>query len=124
MATTAGTSATEVRVEIDTHLDDSDISDILDRVEREIDRAYEADPGFEDTQHRVDFEAALAALRVAEGRDRRGEEVASGRATTSYEASEIANLRKRVRRADPGDEFGHAGSIRRNDDRHISSTNS
>lgn len=122
MPTNAGTSATEVRVEIDTHLDDSDISDILDRVEREIDRAYGSNPGFADNQHRVDFEAALAALRIAEGRDRRADEATSGRATTSYEAQEIKQLRKRVRRDDPGDEFGFAGGLRVDDGRTITTS--
>jgi DNA/RNA-binding domain of Phe-tRNA-synthetase-like protein len=114
-------SADDVYVEIDTHLDDSDITDLLQRLEREWQREYDPEI-FEDSQHIQDFEAVLAALRIVEGRDRRAEEATSGRSSTTYEASEIANLRKRVRRADPGDEFGHAGSIRRNDDRHISST--
>jgi hypothetical protein len=58
MATAAGTSPTEVKVEIDTGLSDADINSVLDRVERDIDREY-ANPGFADTQHRVDFEAVL-----------------------------------------------------------------
>ena len=117
MPTTAGTTPTEVRVEIDTQLSDSNITDILDRVEREIGRAYDA-PGFDDTQHRVDFEAVLAALRIAEGRDRRAEETATGRSSITYETAAVAALRNRVRRADPGGEFGHPSSIRR-DDPHV-----
>lgn len=124
MTTTAGTSATEVRVEIDTSLADSDISDILDVVEREIDREYGSTPGFDSTQHRIDFEAALAALRIAEGRDRRAESAQSGRTSTTYEAAEIDALRKRVRRNDPGSAFGTAGSIIRRDDRHTTTTDS
>lgn len=124
MATNAGTSPTEVRVEIDTHLEDSDISDVLDRVEREINRAYESGSGpFQDNQHRIDFEAALAALRIAEGRDRRAEEATSGRSATTYEESEVAQLRKRVRRDDPGSAFGFAGHIRRDNNRHTTTTN-
>lgn len=123
-------SASDVRVEIDTHLDDSDIEGadgdggLLARIAREIDRAYDDDLEvvFADVQHRQDFEAVLTALRIAEGKDRRGESVQSGRTSTTYEASEIENLRKRVRRADPGDEFGHAGSVVRDTDRHVSTT--
>jgi hypothetical protein len=123
MATNAGTTPADVHVEIDTHLDDPDISTLLDRVEREIDREYGPNPGFSSTQHRQDFEAALGALRIAEGRDRRAEEASSGGSSTSYEADEIAQLRKRVRRGDPGNAFGYAGSIRRDDNRHTTTTN-
>lgn len=122
-------SAADVRAEIDTYLDDSDIEGpdgnggLLARVAREIDRAYDGtDITFEDTQHRQDFEAVLTALRIAEGRDRRGESVSSGRSSTDYETDEIDNLRKRVRRDDPGEEFGRSGRVVRDDGRHISTT--
>jgi len=122
MTTTAGTTTTDVRREIDTRLDDPEITELLGRVEREIDRAYPNNPDFSSTDHRQDFEAALAALRIAEGRDRRASETTSGRSSTDYETDEIAQLRKRVRRDDPGDEFGHAGMVRRDDDRHITTS--
>jgi len=121
MPTDAGTDTDAVRAEIDTTLDDPDIETILGRVEREIDRAYD-EPGFQDTQHRQDFEAVLAALRLAEGQDRRAESVQSGRSRRTYEVSEINELRKRVRRDDPGDEFGHSGTIRQDSGRHVTST--
>jgi len=125
MATSAGTEPSDVEVEIDTVLDDSKISSLLDRVEREIDRQYdEADIKFDDTQHRVDFEATLTALRIAEGLDRRAESEQSGRTSTTYETDEIDNLRKRVRRLDPGDEFGRSGKVVRDEGRHISTTGS
>lgn len=120
MATSAGTDATAVRVEIDTVLDDPDISDLLDRVEREIDRAYDS-PGFDNSQHRQDFEAALAALRIAEGRDRRADQAQTGRTSTTYEAAEIDQLRKRVRRDDPGDAFGRPGGVIRDSARYVTS---
>jgi hypothetical protein len=122
MVTTAGTTPTDVRVEIDTILDDPEIGDLLDRVEREVDRTYSGSSPFSSTQHRVDFEAALAALRIAEGRDRRGEETQSGRSSVTYEASEVAGLRKRVRRRDPGSEFGRAGMVARDSARHVTQT--
>jgi len=121
MPTTAGTSPDDVRVEIETGLKDGAISNILTRVDREIDRAYST-PDFQNSQHRQDFEAALAALRIAEGRDRRASEASTGGVRTDYEAAEIDQLRKRVRRDDPGDEFGHAGTISRDSGRNISTT--
>lgn len=124
MATSAGTSPTEVRVETDTILNDTEINAILDRLERDIDRKYDGSSSvtFDDTQHRQDFEATLAALRIAEGRDRRAESVQSGRSSTEYETSEIDNLRQRVRRLDPGDAFGRPSTVIRDTDRHISSS--
>jgi hypothetical protein len=114
-------SIDDVRVEIDTTLSDGDISDVLDRVARDIDREYDA-PGFDDTQHRQDFEAVLAALRIASGRDRRAEEVTSGRTSQTYETSEVKELRNRVRRLDPGDVFGRPSSTIRDSGRHVSTT--
>ena len=132
MATDAGTTAADVRVEINTVLSDTDIegtendpddTGILGRVEREITREY-GDTGvtFVDDQHRQDLEAALAALRIAEGRDRRGESVSSGRSSTEYETTEIRNLRKRVRRADPGEAFGRSSRVTRDTNRHVVTT--
>lgn len=128
MATSAGTTADNVRNETNTQLTDVEIEGdasnegVLDLVEREIDRAYPSSPGFSNTQHRVDFEAALAALRIAEGLDRRGLSVGSGRTSTEYETQEVANLRKRVRRRDPGSEFGHSGHVVVDDGRHTTTT--
>lgn len=126
MATTAGTTPADVHVEIDTQLEDSDINDMLDLVERDIDREYGSNPGFDDDQHRKDFEAALAALRIAEGnapdaQDRTAEKVSTGRTSRTYEASTVATLRQRVRRRDPGSAFGHGALVRRDTDRHVTS---
>lgn len=131
MPTSAGTEPNDVRVEIDTDLTDSEIYDtsgdddgVLNRVEREIDRAYNnTSVTFQSTQHRQDFEAALAALRIAEGRDRRAENVSSGSSSVTYETREVENLRKRVRRDDPGSQFGRSATVVRDDGRHVSTTN-
>jgi len=120
MPTDVGTDPDNVRVEIDTVLDAPEITKVLDRVERDVNREYTT-PGFDDDQHRQDFEAALAALRIAEGRDRRAESVSSGRSETEYETDAVDGLRKRVRRLDPGDAFGRAANIVR-DDRHTTTT--
>ena len=110
----------DVRVEIDTNLDDPQIAALLQRIEREWQREYQA-TAFEDDQHVADFEAALTALRIVEGRDRRAETVQSGRTSTTYEASEIKAIQKRVRRLDPGDSFGHSATLQRDTDRHVTS---
>ena len=124
MATSAGTEPADVKVETDTVLKNTKISSLLERIEREIDRAYDDDPSvtFDDTQHRVDFEATLTALRIAEGLDRRAESVTSGRSSRTFDTAEIDNLRQRVRSLDPGDEFGQPSSVIWDSDRHISSS--
>jgi hypothetical protein len=115
-----GATPIDVRIEIDTDLDDPQIAALLRRIKREWQREYRATV-FEDDQHVADFEAALTALRIAEGRDRRAETVQSGRTSTTYEASEIKALQKRVRRLDPGDTFGHSATLRRDMDRYVTS---
>jgi hypothetical protein len=111
----------DVREEVDTVLEDAEISALLDRVEREWQREYDATE-FIDTTHIADFEALLTALRIAEGRDRRAESEQSGRTSTTYEISAVDALRKRVRRADPGTEFGHPGGLVRDTDRYVNAT--
>jgi len=125
MPTNAGTSPTDVKNELDTDVPDSDISDVLDLVERDIDRTY-INPGFASSQHRIDFEAALAALRIAEGnapdaQDRTASEVSTGRSSVTYEASTVATLRQRVRRRDPANAFGHSSMLTRDSDRYVTS---
>lgn len=127
MATNVGTTPTDVHFEIDTNLSDTDISDVLTRVERDVDRAYSSGAGdFDGARHRIDFEAVLAALRIAEGNapnaeSRTAAEASSGRTSVTYDASTVAALRQRVRRRDPGSEFGMAASIRRDTDRYVTS---
>jgi len=117
----------DVKSEIDTGLSDSDISEVLDLVERDIDRQYGTTPGFDDSQHRGDFEAALAALRIAEAnapdaQDRSESEVQTGRTSISYESSVVDALRQRVRRRDAGNAFGTSGGVIRDGDRYVTST--
>jgi len=127
MATTVGTMPTDVHFEIDTSLSDPDISDVLSRVERDITRAYSSGTGdFDGTQHRVDLEAALTALRIAEGNapdaeSRTAAEVSSGRTSVTYDASTVDALRQRVRRRDPGSEFGTPANVQRDTDRYVTS---
>ena len=104
---TALADPADVRVEIDTKLTDPDILDVLDRVARDIERAYGSSPGFSNDGHRRDFEATLAALQIATGRDRTASQESLGNWNQTYEADRVEELRDRVRSLDPGDEFGH-----------------
>jgi hypothetical protein len=124
MPTDAGTEPSNVRLELDTNLSDTEISNLLDRVARDIDREYDEDSDvtFDDDQHRVDFEASLTALRIAEGRDRRAETSQSGRTSVTYETRTVDALRKHVRNLDPGEEFGYSGAVVRDTSRHVSTT--
>ena len=111
----------DVHAEIDTVLENADIQDVLDRVERDWKREYDSSD-FEDTTHIVDFEATLTALRIAEGLDRRAEQVSAGGVDTRFETSEIENLRARARRADPGQVFGRSQTLTRDTDRYVGSS--
>lgn len=110
MTTSAGTGPSEVRVEIDTELSDSDINDILDRVERDINRTYSSGASdFSDTQHRIDFEAAVAAFRVATGRDPVAGSIKLSDLDVDYAADLVDGLRRRVQALDPFNSFPVAG---------------
>jgi hypothetical protein len=130
VATSAGTTPSDVRVELDTDLSSTDIADVLTRVERDITLEYTAGTtSFDGREHRIDLEAALAALRIAAGNapdaeSRTAEEVATGRTSVTYEASVVETLRQRVRLRDPGDVFGTSANVRRDTDRHISTPSS
>lgn len=115
-------SPADVRTELDTELSDTEIADILQTVRREIDRAYNGDPDYVDADHERDFEAALAALRIAQARDRRADTDELGPASVTYDASATAELTKRVRRRDPGAAFGDAVGVYRDTDRYVTST--
>lgn len=103
----------DVRREINTDLSDSEIQTILDRAGRDIDRRY-ASSDFADTAHRDDFEAVLAAARIAGGRDRRASRKSldgpdETSASKTYENSEVDHLRGQVRLLDPGEAFSSGG---------------
>lgn len=127
MTTSAGTGPADVKKELDTDLADSDINDVLGLVENDIDRTYSSGTqDFEDATHRVEFEAALAALRIAVGnagdaQDRVASETASGRTSITYDASTVAALRQRVRQRDPKSAFGTGAMLRRDTDRYSTS---
>lgn len=90
-------SPSDVRVEIDTYLDDTDITPIIKRVARDISREMD-DPPETGSDDRQDLEAVLAAIHIATTRDRAESKVSSGRTSASYEQSVIDELRARASR--------------------------
>lgn len=107
-------AADDVRVEIDTYLDDPDIADILGRVDRDIERAM-SDPPADNTDDRQDLEAVLAALFIATSRDRAASSSQSGRTSVTFEQSAIDELRSRARRLGaPESLLGTTGRTRKN----------
>jgi len=95
-------TADDVRIEIETYLDDTEIGAVIDRVSRDIDREMDSPPA-DGTDKRRDLEAVLAALFIAETRDRAEESAQSGRTKATYEQSMIDKLRGRARRLDAPD---------------------
>jgi len=101
-------TAPDVRLEIETYLDDEEIEGdpndpdddgIIGRVSREIDRAM-SDPPSAGTAERQDLEATLAALWIATRLDRAESKASSGRTSATYEESVVETLRASARRLD------------------------
>lgn len=86
----------DVRVEIETYLDDPDIRNIIERVDREITRSMDTPPD-EGTDERRDLESVLSALFIAETRDRAESSSQTGRTSVTYEDSLLESLRSRAR---------------------------
>lgn len=98
----------DVRVEVETDLDDDKIEKLLERVARDIDREYGSEPpdkAFADEPHRQDFEAALTAYRIVSNHDRKYTEESVAQASKRYDGSVIDFLKERVARLDPKREF-------------------
>jgi len=90
-------SPADVRIEIDTYLDDPEISSIISRIERDIGREMD-DPPAGSTADRRDLEAVLAAIYIATTRDRAESKASSGRTSATYEESLVDQLRSRAQR--------------------------
>lgn len=113
----------DVRLELDTDLDDDDLTKIIARVTRAIERAYvdeeadddgeppfpDIDDVFHDDDHRIEFEAVVAAHRIATGRDRQARVEAGDTFRVEYEANAAAALAARVADLDPGEAFRPTG---------------
>ncbi|WP_135535378.1 hypothetical protein [Halostella pelagica] len=104
--------ASDVRIEINTYLDDATIEGadddpdddgILGRIERDIEREEEM-PGME-TADRRDLEAVLAAHHIATTHDRAESQSQTGRTSVTYEESLIDELKGRAKRLGATDEL-------------------
>ena len=94
---------TDVRLEIDTHLENEKIEKVIERKSRDIDRA-DGVPAL-DEQDRTDLEALLAALHIATRLDRAEASAGAGPASVDYEESMIEELRSDARRLGATDEL-------------------
>ena len=112
----------DVRALVDTDLSGTDIQPWLDLTAREIDRSYDVSD-FEDAEHRTDFEAALTALRIISGLDRRPNRVSVESSTVSFDTSEVAFLRVLTSRLEPGNAITTSGGVTRDANRHVRSAN-
>jgi hypothetical protein len=93
----------DVRLEIDTDLENSTIQSVIDRKSRDIDR----DDGIPsmDPQDRADLEALLATIHIATRLDRAEDSVDAGPASVEYEESMIDELRADARKLGATDEL-------------------
>jgi hypothetical protein len=96
-------SPEDVRLEIDTHLDDPKIEKLIGRKARDIER--DPNVGGLDDPDRRDLEAVLTAIHIATRLDRAEESVGAGPASVDYEESMIEELRADARRLGATDEL-------------------
>ena len=102
----------DVRIEIETTLDDTMIEKIIARVSRDIDR--DDGIGGLDEQDRQDLEAVLAAHHIATTTSDRAEsDVQTGRTSVTYEESLVDELKARARRLGATDELLGIGATNR-----------
>lgn len=103
--------ADDVRIEIDTDLGDIKIAKIIKRVGRDIDREM-SNPPSDNTDHRQDLEAVLAALHIATSRERAADSVQTGRTSKDYEQSLIDELKTRAKRLGAPDSLAGIGQTK------------
>jgi hypothetical protein len=96
-------SPSDVRLEIDTNLDNDTIQSVIERKARDIDRDDEVS-GLDDPD-RKDLEAVLAALHIATKLDRSTSTERLGNAQKTYEDSLVDELRSDARRLGATDEL-------------------
>lgn len=107
----ATATPSDVRIEIDTYLDDPVIADVIDRVIRDIEREMDSPPA-DGTGDRQDLEAILAALHIATSLDRAEEAASSGATSVEYEDSLIEALKARAKRLGASDELIGIGTTK------------
>jgi len=93
----------DVRLEIDTHLDDPMLTKLINKKSRAIDDDTGV-PALDSTQ-RAELEAVLVAIHIATRLDRAESSVGAGPASVEYEESMIEELRADARRLGATDEL-------------------
>jgi len=93
----------DVRLEIDTYLDDPKLTKLINKKSRAIDD----DTGVPalDSNQRAELEAVLVAIHIATRLDRAESSVGAGPASVEYEESMIEELRADARRLGATDEL-------------------
>ena len=93
----------DVRIEIETELDDSTLDAVIARVGRDIDR----DDGVPtlSTQDRSDLEAVLAAIHVVTTLDRSVDSRQTGPVRMDFEEGQLEELKGRARRLGATDDL-------------------
>lgn len=107
----ATATASDVRVEIDTTLTDSEIDSVVSRVERDLKRELDSPPA-SGTDKRQDLESVLAALFIATSRDRAESSAQSGRTSVTYEDSLIEELKARAKLLGATDDLVSIGTTK------------
>lgn len=118
MATAAGTTVGDVRDVITTEATDPQIEAKLSDAEFEIDQSVETDLT---TDHRQQLEKHLAALNIRLTIDRALAAGTGASTRVDFDGSEVDWLRSMVEDLDPSGELG-GGAVRRDRDRHVTST--
>lgn len=91
----------DVRLEVDTSLEDSRITSVLKRVARDNDRVNNA--ASMENGLRKDLEAAMAAYHIATQLDRRVRQKSIGSGSKTYEGGSVDGIRERIIDLDPSD---------------------
>ena len=99
----AEASPNDVRLEIETHLEDEVIMELIEKKTRDIDR--DTNVSELDTPTQRDLEAVLTAIHIATRLDRSAERVQTGQTSQTYESSMVDELRADARRLGATDEL-------------------
>lgn len=104
-------SPEDVRLEIDTHLDDDKILKLIERKARDISRDSEIN-GLS-AEDRRDLEAIVTAIHIATRLDRAESSSKAGPVSVDYEESMIEELRSDARRLGATDELLGIGATKK-----------
>lgn len=93
----------DVRLEIDTDLDDPKLTKLIDKKARAVER--DSDVPSLDPPDQAELEALLVAIHIATRLDRAESSVGAGPASVEYEESMVEELRSQARRLGATDEL-------------------